>query len=134
MSPSSTRRRDLARRRSAAATWRGDQGMVTAEIAMALPAIGAMIVLAIWAVSAVVADLRCDDAAREAARAVARGEPTAVVEEIVERIGPDGASLVMRRDDGLVVVEVRSTVPIPGPFRSPAVRVSGDAVALEEVP
>lgn len=108
--------------------------MVTAEIAMALPAIGAVIVLAVWAVSAVVADLRCDDAAREAARAIARGESSAVAEQIVDRIGPAGADVRIRHEDGLVVVEVASRVPIPGPFGSPAIHVSGSAVALEEGP
>lgn len=108
--------------------------MVTAEIAMALPAIGAVIVLAIWAVSAVMADLRCGDAAREAARAVARGESSAVVSQIVDHVAPHGADLEIRRDDGLVVVEVGARVPLPGPFTSPAVHVSGQAVALEEGP
>lgn len=132
MSMSSTRRRCLHRRRSAAEL-RGDQrGMVTAEIAMALPAVGAVIVLAVWAVSAVITDLRCGDAAREAARAIARGESSSVVAQIVDRIGPAEAEVDVRFEDGLVVVEVGSEVAFPGPFNAPSVHVSGRSVALEE--
>src|SRR5699024_5794362 len=129
-------RRPATRRRAAGyrARLRSQGGMVTAEIAMAIPAIVAVIMLGIWAVSVVVADLRCDDAAREAARAVARGEPMSVVEEITDHVGPDRAIVAIRQEDGLVVVEVAFRVAFPGPFDSPAIEVMGDAVAVAETP
>lgn len=54
-----------------------DDGMVTAETAMVLPILVLFALIGVSAVGVVQARLRCADAAREAARAVARGDPGA---------------------------------------------------------
>jgi Flp pilus assembly protein TadG len=53
---------------------REDAGMVTAETAMTLPVLALLTLVGVAAVGVGQAQLRCADAAREAARAVARGD------------------------------------------------------------
>ena len=106
--------------------------MVTAETAVVLPVLLLVLAGAVAAVTVVGAQMRCVDAAREGARAAARGEPTAEVMGLIARIAPDGAG-------GTVVTgvgeEVRVTVsarvaPLgPVPLR---VTVTAEAVALRE--
>jgi Flp pilus assembly protein TadG len=52
---------------------RGDGGAVTAEFAVALPALLLIVTFALGAVDAVLAKVQCVDAAREAALVAARG-------------------------------------------------------------
>jgi len=51
-----------------------DGGAATAELAVSLPALMLMVFVALTAVASVRTQLECVDAAREAARAAARGE------------------------------------------------------------
>jgi Flp pilus assembly protein TadG len=53
---------------------RRDDGMVTAELATALPVLVLLALVAVMIVGIAQARVRCADAAREAARAVARGD------------------------------------------------------------
>ena len=50
-----------------------DGGMATAELAVVLPTLVLVIAVGLTMVSVVLAQVRCVDAAREAARAAARG-------------------------------------------------------------
>ncbi|KUI33234.1 pilus biosynthesis protein TadE [Mycobacterium sp. IS-1742] len=61
--------------------------------------------------SAVGAQVRCVDAAREAARLAARGDERSAT-EMAGRIAPDGAAVDLRRDGGVVVARVSSRPPI----------------------
>jgi hypothetical protein len=61
-------------RRKAGRRALGDAGMVTAEIAVALPLLVVLTLAGVFAVAFGQARLRCVDAASEAARAVARGD------------------------------------------------------------
>ncbi|MEB8343535.1 TadE family type IV pilus minor pilin, partial [Streptomyces endophyticus] len=54
---------------------RGDRGFVTAEAAVVLPVLVAFTMALVWVVLAASAQIRCVDAARAGARAVARQEP-----------------------------------------------------------
>jgi Flp pilus assembly protein TadG len=56
---------------------RRDDGMVTAELATALPVLVLLALVAVMIVGLAQARVRCADAAREAARAIARGDPAA---------------------------------------------------------
>lgn len=56
---------------------RGESGMVTAELATALPVLVLLAFVAVAAVGVGQARVRCADAAREAARTIARGDPDA---------------------------------------------------------
>jgi Flp pilus assembly protein TadG len=55
----------------------GDHGMVTAETAMVLPVLVLLSLVGVAAIGVAQARVRCADAALLAARAVARGDPTA---------------------------------------------------------
>jgi Flp pilus assembly protein TadG len=69
----------------------GDSGMVTIEAAIALCAFISVLALVLAGMSTVFDQLRCADAAREAARLVARGEPDHAA-DAVHRIAPPGAT------------------------------------------
>ena len=81
-----------------------------------LPALAMLLVLCLWAVSVVGQQLRCIDAARVAARALARGESEALARAAAREAAPSGATVSVRAVDGLVVVEVRLTAGLPGPW------------------
>ncbi|WP_053715802.1 TadE family type IV pilus minor pilin [Saccharothrix sp. NRRL B-16348] len=82
-----------------------DRGGVTVEAAVAVCGLVAVLVLGVSAVMAVVAQLRCTDAAREAARLVARGDPGRV-DGVVGEIAPEGARWAVRREGDTASVEV----------------------------
>lgn len=111
-----------------------DRGTATAELAVVLPAIVLLAVLGVWCVAAVAAHLRCVDAAGAGARALARGEPPAAVERVVVQAAPRGAVVTLGREGDLVVVEVRTTVRLPGPWSraGPGIAVGDRAVAVAE--
>ena len=67
-----------------------DRGTVTVEAALALCSLVVVLALVLAAVSAVAAQLRCVDAAREAARLTARGEQDRAA-DLARRIAPRGA-------------------------------------------
>lgn len=71
-----------------------DRGTVTVEAALALCSLVVVLALVLAAVSAVAAQLRCVDAAREAARLTARGEQDRA-EELARRVAPAGAVVVV---------------------------------------
>jgi Flp pilus assembly protein TadG len=93
-----------------------DRGMVTAEFAAALPALAVMLALALAAVGAVTAQLRCVDAARTGARAVARGEALAAAEAATRAAAPSGARVHVTRQGSHIRVEVESQVSLLGPL------------------
>lgn len=114
-----------------------DRGSATAELAVVLPALLLVTVLCMWAVGSVAVHVQCLDAARTGARSIARGETVAQVVAVVEARAPRGAQVrVQRLEGGLVAVEVRARVSLPGPWRGegPGVTVGGRAVAAEEGP
>lgn len=104
---------------------------MTAETAVVLPVLLLVLACAVAAVTVVGAQLRCVDAAREGARAAARGETDAVVAELAGRVAPAGAVTAVRPDGDRVRVTVSAEVaPLgPVPLRT---RVSASAVALLE--
>jgi Flp pilus assembly protein TadG len=107
--------------------------MVTAETALALPALALVVGLMLWALLAATAQLRCVDAARAAARSVARGDALAESVAAGLRLAPAGAHIQVERGGGLVRVKVEATVgPGPGSGFLPALGVSADAVVADE--
>lgn len=82
--------------------------------------------VAIGAVAAVAASVRCIDAARELARLAARGEPDRG-REVAGRLAPSGAriELVVRGDEIVAEVTAPPVPPLP-------LRVGGRAVAVLE--
>ena len=107
-----------------------DRGAVTAEAALALPSL-AVVAAALVATGHVgVAQLRCVDAARAAARLAARGESPSSVRARAEAVAPAGASVVVRAGRQ---VAVRVTAPVTLPFGI-ALSVGSEAVADAEDP
>ncbi len=95
------------------------------EAALAIATIVAALLLCCAGLAAVALQVRCVDAAREAARLAARGDEASsgVAVEVV----PDGASLEVRRDGEFVVARVRAR-----PALLPGLVISGEATALVE--
>jgi hypothetical protein len=93
----------------------GDRGAVTVEAALALCSLVTVMALAVAAIGAATAHLRCLDAAREAARLVARGEPDRA-RDAVARIAPGGAMLEVRvvGDEADVRVAAAAVAGLPG--------------------
>ena len=108
---------------------RGDGGFVTAESALAVPALLLLLGMLLWGLGVVALQLRCGDAARAGARAAARGEPAAEVTAVALAAAPGGAEVRVERDGGLHRVLVTVGAPGPGPLALP---VSGEAVAHAE--
>jgi Flp pilus assembly protein TadG len=89
--------------------------MTTVETAINLLAMGLVLALGVATITAVVDQLRCTDAAREAARLIARGEPERA-SSIVQSIAPANAHLTVHADGDTIRVEVSATptVNLPG--------------------
>ena len=95
-----------------------------------LPVLVLVAAVLLAALGAGVAQLRCADAAREAARAAARDEPDAVVAAVGRRLAPPGAVVAVSADGDDVVVVVRLPVRLLGV--GPALDVQGRARAARE--
>jgi hypothetical protein len=104
-----------------------DRGAVTVEAALALCSLMVVLALALGAVASVGAQLRCMDAAREAARLVSRGQPERARQAAVS-IAPAGASVevVVRGDEVTATVSSRIVGRLSG------LAVSGRAVGVLE--
>ncbi|MGW2816514.1 TadE family type IV pilus minor pilin [Streptomyces sp. NPDC001415] len=102
---------------------------MTAETAVAIPALVGFALALLWALTAASAEIRCVDAARAGARAVARSEPEAVAVATAKSAAPKGATVTVRRTGELWRVRVESATP--GPHQL-ALTLSAEAAALAE--
>jgi hypothetical protein len=106
-----------------------DGGMVTAELAACLPVLVLVLAVALTAVSAVGARVRLEDAAREAARAAARGDQLAA-RRLASQAAP-GSRLTLTSGPGGVLAIVRARVhPLGGVL--PDISITARAVAALE--
>jgi len=105
--------------------------MVTAETAVVLPVLLLVLAAAVAAVTAVGGQLRCVDAAREGARAAARGETVSVVTELASRAAPDGAVVTIADEGEAVRVSVAARIPLLGSLPV-GVPVEASAVGMRE--
>lgn len=101
---------------------------------MALPLLLAVTAGLVWLVAVAIAQVRTVDAARETARALARGDDPAAAVAVGERIAPAGVTLSVSRSDGRVVVRATGRMAGPGGLFSslPGARLDAEAVALAE--
>lgn len=83
--------------------------MVTAELAVAIPAVVLVLAMCLAALGAVIDQVRCVDAARLGARAAARGDPPAEVGALTARAAPEGARVSIDSFGGEVRVVVMTT-------------------------
>jgi hypothetical protein len=119
---------------SASRRGRSERGAATAELAMVLPALVAITIGLVWLLSVGFAQVRTLDAAREAARALARGDPEASARAVGEQVAPPGSTLTIAEAGDRVTVTAAAGVKGPGGLFAflPAVTVHAQAVALLE--
>jgi len=116
---------------------KGTRGAATAELAMGLPLLVAVCIGLVWLLAVGAAQVRAVDAARETARALARGddETTAVGRGLA--VAPDDSRIAVSRGGGEVRVTVTGRVKGPGGLfahlPSPALRAEAVAADEEEV-
>lgn len=89
------------------------RGAVTAEFAVALPAVLLLLALLLSGAAAGVTQLRLEEAARAGARALARGEDPAAVEGIVRTLAGTTATASVTDDGGWLSVTVADRVGGP---------------------
>ena len=80
--------------------------MVTAELAVALPAVVLVLATCLLGLGAVVDQVRCTEAARVAARAAARGDEAGRVRSLAVSAAPPGARVSVSAGGGEAVVRV----------------------------
>ena len=88
-------------------------GTVTAEVAVAFPAVVALLAVILAVASLGMSQLRIEEAARAGAREVMRGESAAVVEATARRIAGDRALVTMQPGGAYNTVTVSTSVDVP---------------------
>jgi hypothetical protein len=102
----------------------GDRGASTVEAAFAIAALVVVLVLCVAGLTTISMQVRCIDAAREAARLAARGDD-GEAEQAAHSIAPLDAHLDLRREGRLVFATVTArSILLPGvPIRADTVAV-----------
>jgi hypothetical protein len=108
-----------------------EQGSVTAELAVALPAVVLVLVAVLVLAASAVTQLRCADAARAGARAAAIGEDASAVRSTAARVAGEGAQIAVAHDGDWVTVSVSAAVVSEGLRTGPLV-ARASAVAWVE--
>jgi hypothetical protein len=108
--------------------------MVTAETAVVLPIVAAFALALVWLVSVAMTEIRLIDAARDAARGLARGDSEALVRAQVATAAPAGTTLAVTRDGSEVSAEVSLAAEAPGWLLVPlpAIALHATATTLAE--
>ena len=83
----------------------GDAGGVTVEAAMALAVLALVLAACLAGLACVIAQVRCADAAREAARLAGRGDPDGAAAAVAS-LAPEGAALALGGSGDLVTATV----------------------------
>ncbi|MEY9968132.1 hypothetical protein ABIA33_006212 [Streptacidiphilus sp. MAP12-16] len=100
---------------------------------MALPVLVLLTGVLVWGVLVGAAQVRCVDAAREAARAAARGDPQGQVLAIARANAPQGAAVAVSGQDDTVTVAVSALSRAPGGLGGVlSLRVASTATAARE--
>ena len=115
---------------------RSDRGAVTAELVVALPVLLAVTLALVWLVGLGVGQVRVVDAAREGARAVARGDDPDAARALAVEIAGSGSTVRIVQSPGRVVVSVERPVEGPGGVvgHLSGVRLRATAVTTSEQP
>lgn len=91
--------------------------MVSAELALVIPGLVAVLALCLAGLGLAVDQIRCADAARVAVRAAARAEPVEVVHHLALSSAPAGSQVEVSREGQDVRVTVTApsrSRPLPG--------------------
>jgi hypothetical protein len=113
---------------------RHEAGAVTAEAAVVIPVVILCALGLAWLVALGVTQVRALDAARETARAVARGDDAAAGVALGRRVATPGAAITVRDEGGTVLVVVDAPMRGPGGLFAflPAYHARASAVAAQE--
>ena len=95
------------------------------EAALAIASLVAVLLLCLAGITAVGLQVRCVDAAREAARLAARGDSAGAA--AAGKLAPAGAAVELRREGGYFVARVSSRSAV-----LPGVVITGVAIAAAE--
>jgi Flp pilus assembly protein TadG len=115
---------------------RDQRGAVTAELALGIPMLVSLTIGLVWLLTIGLAQVRMVDAARETARAGARGDSATAAVARGQQVAP-GAAVTLSDGDGQVVATASDSVAPPGGLLGflPAAHVHAEAVAdLESGP
>jgi hypothetical protein len=113
---------------------RDETGAVTAEAAVVIPVLVLFALGLAWLVALGATQVRALDAARETARAVARGEDPATSIGLGRRVATSGARIAVRDEGATIVVSVDAPVRGPGGIFGflPTYHARAEAVAAAE--
>jgi hypothetical protein len=106
--------------------------MATAEFAVAIPALVIVLVLALSAIVTVTDQVRCVDAARATARALARGDEEGAALAVGRRLAPPRATFAVVLSDREVSVVVRGAPAAGLRWLGSRATPTGRAVAARE--
>jgi Flp pilus assembly protein TadG len=111
-----------------------ERGAVTAETVMVLPLLLAVTAGMLWLLAVAGGQIRMIDAARETARALARGDSQSSAIAAGARIAPEGARIVVSRSADRFVVTAEGGIDGPGGLFDfvPDVSLHAESVALDE--
>lgn len=104
-----------------------EEGVITAEFAVALPAVTVVLALCLGAASTGVAQLKVEESARTAARAAARGDSEAQIRSAVSRIDPAQSVQISVSPDDVAATEAGRTRQVHVRVSRPAPGVIGSA-------
>lgn len=104
-----------------------EEGVITAEFAVALPAVTVFLALCLGAASTGVAQLKVEESARTAARAAARGDSEAQIRSAVSRIDPAQSVQISVSPDDVAATEAGRTRQVHVRVSRPAPGVIGSA-------
>ena len=106
----------------------GERGSSTVEAAFGVATLVSVLLACLAGLAALAGQVRCVDAAREAARLAARGDVAAAT-RAAEAIAPPAARIRVRRDGDVVVATVGvDAAGLPG------LRLGAEAIAAVEEP
>jgi len=112
---------------------RDESGAVTAEAATVIPVLVLLAAVLAWMVALGVAQVRVVDAARETARALARGDDADSSVRLGKQVAPGGAQIEVHDEGDDLVVTVTADIRGPGGLLGiVGRRVRADAVAARE--
>jgi Flp pilus assembly protein TadG len=114
---------------------RDERGAATAELALSIPLLVSVTIGMVWLLSIGMAQIQMVDAAREAARATARGDPIGEAVAAGEHVAP-GSTVKVSLTDGTAVATAVGAVGPPGGVLGflPEVHLQARAVTAAESP
>jgi Flp pilus assembly protein TadG len=112
-----------------------ERGAATAELALSIPLLVSLTIGLVWLLSIGVAQVQMVDAAREAARVSARGDPVGEAVSRGEQVAP-GSTVTVTVTDGVAVATATGDVAPPGGLLGflPEVHLQARAVTTAESP